>query len=334
MKKIIKNLERGITLIALVITIIVLLILAGVSIAMLTGENGILNKAIKARENTIDAQNYENSILSSYENVIDETINNNSNIESGENYKPEIKTTDEDLKAWVEHYNGFSFSTLDEALQSELLMNEFMNSTSAVDYMLTNENIMNKVLNSKIAMSKLGESDYASHKVVTDKNLFSKVRDSSCFEEFNNSRMLIPLLSSNECDEGVASYTGTLYSDYAPFKAFDRSNVTSWCTQSLGTLQFKFNNPKYAYRIILALRNNAGLNSLVQKFEGTIILKLDDVEVYSSGKQQITVNEEFEIELNDIVEFDTIIFNTDSTISSSGSNWAGLTEMQVYGCDV
>lgn len=37
--------EKGITLIALVITIIVLLILAGVSIAMLTGENGILNRA-------------------------------------------------------------------------------------------------------------------------------------------------------------------------------------------------------------------------------------------------------------------------------------------------
>ncbi len=36
-KKEIKN--KGITLIALVITIIVLLILAGVSIAMLTGEN-------------------------------------------------------------------------------------------------------------------------------------------------------------------------------------------------------------------------------------------------------------------------------------------------------
>lgn len=37
--------EKGITLIALVITIIVLLILAGVSIAMLTGNNGILTKA-------------------------------------------------------------------------------------------------------------------------------------------------------------------------------------------------------------------------------------------------------------------------------------------------
>lgn len=36
---------RGITLIALVITIIVLLILAGISISMLSGENGILKKA-------------------------------------------------------------------------------------------------------------------------------------------------------------------------------------------------------------------------------------------------------------------------------------------------
>lgn len=43
------NKERGITLIALVITIIVLLILAGVSIAMLSGENGILTQANNAK---------------------------------------------------------------------------------------------------------------------------------------------------------------------------------------------------------------------------------------------------------------------------------------------
>lgn len=44
--------EEGITLIALVITIIVLLILAGVTIATLTGENGILTKATEAQKNT------------------------------------------------------------------------------------------------------------------------------------------------------------------------------------------------------------------------------------------------------------------------------------------
>ena len=43
---------KGITLIALVITIIVLLILAGVSIAMLTGQNGILTQAQNAKEQT------------------------------------------------------------------------------------------------------------------------------------------------------------------------------------------------------------------------------------------------------------------------------------------
>ena len=44
--------NKGITLIALVITIIVLLILAGVTIATLTGENGILTRASEASEET------------------------------------------------------------------------------------------------------------------------------------------------------------------------------------------------------------------------------------------------------------------------------------------
>ena len=47
----IKN-KKGITLIALVVTIVVLLILAGVSIAMLGGENGIVTQAQKAKEQT------------------------------------------------------------------------------------------------------------------------------------------------------------------------------------------------------------------------------------------------------------------------------------------
>jgi len=41
--------NKGITLIALVITIIVLLILAGVAIATLTGDNGILTKAASSK---------------------------------------------------------------------------------------------------------------------------------------------------------------------------------------------------------------------------------------------------------------------------------------------
>ena len=50
-KRITKN-TKGITLIALVVTIIILLILAGVSIAMLTGNNGILSQAGRAKDRT------------------------------------------------------------------------------------------------------------------------------------------------------------------------------------------------------------------------------------------------------------------------------------------
>ena len=48
--------NKGITLIALVITIIVLLILAGVSIAMLTGDNGILTQANTSQDRTKAAE--------------------------------------------------------------------------------------------------------------------------------------------------------------------------------------------------------------------------------------------------------------------------------------
>ena len=51
--------KKGITLIALVITIIILLILASISIAMLTGGNGVITKAMKAKEETEIKAYYE-----------------------------------------------------------------------------------------------------------------------------------------------------------------------------------------------------------------------------------------------------------------------------------
>ena len=69
--------SKGITLIALVITIIVLLILAAISIATLTGENGILGKANTAKKETEKASAKEKvqvAVMGSYGN--DGNINN------------------------------------------------------------------------------------------------------------------------------------------------------------------------------------------------------------------------------------------------------------------
>ena len=66
-----QNNMKGITLIALVITIIVLLILAGVAIATLTGDNGVLTKAVEAKEKTETAKEIEERRLELLETQLD-----------------------------------------------------------------------------------------------------------------------------------------------------------------------------------------------------------------------------------------------------------------------
>ena len=64
-----KNKELGITLIALAVTIIVMLILAGVTMAALTSENGIINQASKVKETSKVAKTEEEARLE-YSNLI------------------------------------------------------------------------------------------------------------------------------------------------------------------------------------------------------------------------------------------------------------------------
>ncbi len=71
------NNKNGITLIALVITIIVLLILASVSIAMLTGNNGILSNAEKSEEETKISEEKEKVKMSQSADLISNDGKNN-----------------------------------------------------------------------------------------------------------------------------------------------------------------------------------------------------------------------------------------------------------------
>lgn len=62
MKKNLKN-KQAITLVSLVITIIILLILAGVTLSLLIGENGLINRAKYAKEKYENAQKEEQKML-------------------------------------------------------------------------------------------------------------------------------------------------------------------------------------------------------------------------------------------------------------------------------
>ena len=66
--------NKGITLIALVITIIILLILTGITIGLITGDNGIIVQATRAKEETEKAQEKEKVTLNDYEDKINEYI--------------------------------------------------------------------------------------------------------------------------------------------------------------------------------------------------------------------------------------------------------------------
>ena len=90
--------KKGITLIALVVTIVVLLILAGVTILTLTGENGLLERARIAKEKTDNVTDKENNNLANYENKINEYLNS-----SREGY---ISQNIEDFTPNIDFING------------------------------------------------------------------------------------------------------------------------------------------------------------------------------------------------------------------------------------
>ena len=110
MKKDKRKIE-GITLIALVITIIVLLILAGVTIASLSGDNGILARAKEAKKKTLESQKEEGKVLKDLEYYA-------SNIENKSAFNEKTKVNEPQLATGMTRIcfqeNGETYKTIKE----------------------------------------------------------------------------------------------------------------------------------------------------------------------------------------------------------------------------
>ena len=110
-QKSINKQAKGITLIALVITIIVLLILAAISIATLTGENGILTRANDAKEQTEIASVKEQAQLD-IANWMAERLKNNEN----------TTLDDSTIKSIIETANASNRNKYYKELQSDKII--------------------------------------------------------------------------------------------------------------------------------------------------------------------------------------------------------------------
>ena len=76
-KKELKNSNRGITLVALVVTIVVLLILAGITLTYVFGENGIFKLVQDAKDKTDQAKLDEQEYFNDLNNTINQYIDGN-----------------------------------------------------------------------------------------------------------------------------------------------------------------------------------------------------------------------------------------------------------------
>ena len=92
-----KNKNKGITLVALVITIIILLILAGISISALTN-TGIFQKAKDAKQKSADAELDQNTKLDSYENEIDNYLPKQNSNKTVEQAKEKVLSTEKNTE--------------------------------------------------------------------------------------------------------------------------------------------------------------------------------------------------------------------------------------------
>ena len=106
------NGKNGITLIALVITIIVLLILAGVTIATLTGDNGILTKAQNAKEKNAQKTVEEQINLAVQASKINEGLVIDKDILEQEltNNGIEITKSENDELPWTVKKDGYVYT--------------------------------------------------------------------------------------------------------------------------------------------------------------------------------------------------------------------------------
>ena len=117
--------NKGITLIALVITIIVLLILAGITIAMLTGENGLLTKAKDAKEQADNAK------------------------EAFDKIHPQVKSATEQVASATEQVR-LAVAAMNLELRTQLVTNSSYDPATAKDATDSTKNAMQVLLTSEL----------------------------------------------------------------------------------------------------------------------------------------------------------------------------------------
>ena len=216
-KSYISNKNGGITLIALVITIIILIILAGVSILAINKSN-MFSKAKHATQEYQNTEQKEKNTLNEYEKAIS---NENKNIDT---------SVADKFDTWlllVDTENAEAYSQ-EQILQNDELLNKLMNSDKAIDYMMkSKKTIMPAVKSSEKAIKAIQNSLKAKQKLIQDSDW------KAIFEE----NAILPIFESTfkmkDSKDGVSISVSDAYEgNKGANGAADNDNSTGWSTQN------------------------------------------------------------------------------------------------------
>lgn len=216
--------KRGITLISLIITIIVLLILAGVVISFTVGNNGLIKKAMNIADKYEDSSNEEQNIINGYIGKIEENIKN------------------EEVKE--EPFTLASIGISPETTISEIVTNEdgvlntILSNEEATQYLFDNFDDYNDVVNSQSSMQAIGNSNYA-----------LEILKETDIPEISNSpywnlvyKNCIPRMTSDTSPSGIAYASNISYG--SAYMALNQSGEINDCVCANQTfyVQYQFAN--------------------------------------------------------------------------------------------
>lgn len=236
--------QKGITLVALIITIILMLILSGVVISLTIGENGLFNTAKYAAKKWQNAEKEEISELDKLNKLTYGITSFESMLEACNIDK---KYTLEDL---VNNKDG--------------ILEKVLANNNAVDYILSNpKEYLEAFVNSEIAVTMLAQKENTKGKVINNLEWLNKIQSSNNVESFDKNMEVIPIMTSNNTPSGEV--IASAYSDQNhPYCAFDGNTDSYFYNNTANndyTITYKFDNIKNIYKISVNLSNPSSLDS-------------------------------------------------------------------------
>ena len=207
--------EKGITLIALIVTIIVLIILAGVAISMLSGQNGVINRASEARYSNGIAQFDERTKLAYIavrSKIEADKVSNNGYIATkADNFKKIVEEVEKEFNVTAvegKDTNG-KIDTEGYTITYYLDTPVEDTSTDGTGYILIwyTDNSLRSSLNRDEAITKQGLKDIASNKSVNQAVLVRAIQVENYNSELSEKGLTSTTDSDNDAKQGTFKQT-------------------------------------------------------------------------------------------------------------------------------